>query len=147
MIKTIATVIAGLALSVTAGCSMMKKGGSTAGGGDAPLAGTMAEAPTYQRGASIAAAAECHTSGYAKLAVPAGEAFQLEVAVTSPGDEACVSFWYLKANGGAAGVTAEVCSTKSPQTFDVEGQESDTSFIQVSENGACKGAQVAIAIK
>jgi len=145
------SVFAGIALSVAAACSMIKKdGGSPAttggGGGGAPLGDTMADAVVYSRGATISTPAACHTSGYAKLDVAAGEALQLEVAVTSPGEEACVSFWVLNSNGGAAGVTDELCSTKSPKTYEVTVPDGGA-LLQISEGGKCQGATVAVAIK
>lgn len=142
----------GLALSLTmVGCSMMKKsssngGESGGGGGGAPLGDTMADAVVYQRGASFTAPAGCHTSSYAKLAIPAGEPVTLELAVTSPKDEACVSFWFLNQNGGAGGLSEEACSTKSPFTYQVTAQEG-ASFLQISEAGVCQGATVAVTIK
>lgn len=141
-------VVAGLALSVVAGCSMMKKSGGGGGGGEAkgPLGDTMADAVVYTRGASFDAEPGCHTSGYAKLDIPAGETIKLELTVTSPGEEACVSFWFLNKNGGDGGLTAEACSTKSPFTYDVTAQE-EASYLQVSEAGKCQGAKISVAIK
>ncbi|MCB9560869.1 MAG: hypothetical protein H6708_10720 [Kofleriaceae bacterium] len=151
MTNRITFTLASLALIGAAGCSMISKGKATTGGGgddatDGPaLAGTMAEAPVYHRGATIAAPAECHTSGYARFDAPAGEAMTLEVSVAAPAD-ACVSVWWLNSNGGAAGVTAEVCSNDSPKTFDVAGQDGGA-FLQISEAGACQGASVTLAVK
>lgn len=143
-------VVAGLALSIAvAGCSMMKKsGGGGGGGGEAkgPLGDTMADAVVYSRGATFTAPARCHTSDYAKLDIPAGEPIKLELTVTSPGEEACVSFWFLNKNGGDGGLTAEACSTRSPFTYDVTAQE-EASYLQISEAGKCQGAQVTVAIK
>ena len=146
----ISKLCAGLALSLAvAGCSMVKKGG---GGGAAapaasgPLGDTMADAVVYERGASFEASPGCHTSGYAKLNIPAGEPIKLELAVTSPGEESCISFWFLNKNGGDGGLTAEACSTKSPFTYEVTAQEG-ASFLQISEAGVCQGATVQVAIK
>lgn len=141
-------VLAGIALSIAvAGCSMVKKSGG-GGGGEAkgPLGDTMADAVVYSRGASFTASPGCHTSGYAKLDIPAGEPIKLELTVTSPGEEACVSFWFLNKNGGDGGLSAEACSTKSPFTYDVTAQE-EVSFLQISEAGKCQGAQISVAIK
>lgn len=132
-----------------AGCSMMKKGTSTgAGGGDAtgPLGDTMADAVGYERGSTITAALGCHTSGYAKFTVPAGEALHFDVTVTTPKDEACIGIGYLKENGGAAGISDEVCSSAS-KSFDVTVPEGAMSQLQLSENGVCQGATVTIVVK
>lgn len=147
--KKISTVLAGIALSLVAGCSMAKKspaGGGEASGGGAPLGDTMADAVVYQRGDSFTVKPGCHTSSYGKLDIPAGEPIKLELAVTSPGEEACISFWFLNQNGGDGGLTAEACSTKSPFTYDVTAQEG-ASFLQVSEAGKCQGAEITVAIK
>jgi hypothetical protein len=149
----LSTVVLGIALSASlAGCGMVKKspaGGSSGGGGGgggAALGDTMADAVVYQRGASFSTAAGCHTSGYAKLEIPAGEPIKLELAVHSPKDEACISFDFLKATGGDGGLMAEACSTKSPFTYDVTAQEG-ASFLQISEGGACQGATIDVSIK
>lgn len=144
----ISSVCAGIVLSLAiAGCSMMKKsGGAGPSAADGPLGDTMADAVVYQRGATFSASARCHTSDYAKLDIPAGEPITLELAVTSPGEEACVSFWFLNQNGGDGGLTAEACSTKSPFTYQVTAQEG-ASYLQVSEAGKCQGATVDVAIK
>jgi hypothetical protein len=141
-------VVAGLALSVVAGCSMMKKSGGGGGGSAAkgPVGDTMADAVVYSRGATFSASPRCHASDYAKLDIPAGEPIKLELTVTSPGEEACVSFWFLNKNGGDGGLSAEACSTKSPFTYDVTAQE-EASYIQISEAGKCQGAQITVAIK
>ncbi len=137
--------------SFAAGCSMISKGSSSSGGAGPvaagpALAGTMAEAPTYHVGATIEAAAECHTSGYAKVDAPAGDALTLEVTVTAPG-EACVSVHWLNANGGATGgLMEEVCTNESPASFAVTGMEGGA-FLQVSEAGACQGATVKLAVR
>lgn len=138
-----------LAFALVAGCSMMKQGGGTSSGGAAakgPLGDTMADAVPYDRGATITAPAWCHTSGYAKLAIPAGETVTFDVAVTTPKDEACVGIAYLKENGGAGGLMTEVCSSKA-QTFEVTAPEGAASFLQLAENGVCQGATVSIAVR
>lgn len=149
----LSTLLLGIALSASlTGCGMVKKspaGGSSGGGGGgggAALGDTMADAVIYQRGATFSTAAGCHTSGYAKLEIPAGETIKLELAVHSPKDEACISFWFLNKNGGDGGLSAEACSTKSPFTYDVTAQE-EASFLQISEAGACQGASVDVSIK
>jgi hypothetical protein len=142
-------VLAGLALSLAvAGCSMVKKSGGGGGGGEAtgPVGDTMADAVVHARGASFTVKPACHTSGYARLDIPAGEPITLELTVTSPGEEACVSFWFLNKNGGDGGLTAEACSTSSPFTYEVTAQE-EASFLQVSEAGKCQGAEITVAIK
>lgn len=148
----LSSVLLGLALSLAvAGCSMVKKSPSASGGGGGaaakgPLGDTMADAVVHERGTSFEADALCHTSGYAKLMIPAGEPIKLELTVTSPKDEACVSFSFLKENGGDGGLMAEACSTKSPFTYDVTAAEG-ASFLQISEGGACQGAHITVAIK
>jgi hypothetical protein len=152
--KRLSTVVLGIALSASlAGCGMVKKspaggssGGGGGGGGGAALGDTMADAVVYQRGATFSTAAGCHTSGYAKLEIPAGEPVTLELAVHSPKEEACISFWFLNQNGGDGGLSAEACSTKSPFTYDVTAQEG-ASFLQISEGGACQGATIDVSIK
>lgn len=144
------TVGLGIALSLAvSGCSMMKKSASSGGGesgGGVPLGDTMADAVVYERGASFTAPAGCHTSSYARLAIPAGEPITLELAVISPKDESCISFWFLNQNGGDGGLSAEACSTKSPFTYQVTAQEG-ASYLQVSEAGVCQGATVQVSIK
>lgn len=134
-----------------AGCSMMKKGTSGGGGGGdeakgGPLGDTMADAVAYARGDTITAPLLCHTSGYASFTLPAGEALHFDVTVISPKDEACISIGYLKDNGGTAGISDEVCSSGS-KSFDVTVPEGKWSQLQLSENGVCQGATVAIAVK
>lgn len=129
------------------GCSKMNKGSLMGGGGGkGPLGDTMADAVTYQRGATITAPMLCHTSGYAKLPIPAGESIHFDVTVTSPKDEACISIGFLKDTGGAAGISDEVCSSAS-KSYDVTAPEGKASFLQLSENGVCQGATVAIVVQ
>ena len=145
----LSTVALGIALSLSVtGCSMVKKsgGGGGGGGGGAPLGDTMADAVVYERGATFTAPAGCHTSSYAKLDIPAGEDITLELTVTSPKDEACASFGYLKENGGTAGISDEVCSTAA-KSYDIAVPEGAASFLQLSENGVCQGATITIAVK
>ncbi len=149
--KQLSKVLAGLALSLAVvGCGVVKKnaggGGGGGGGGGAALGDTMADAVVYRRGASFSTAAQCHTSGYARLDIPGGEPVTIELAVSSPGDEACVSFHFLNQNGGDGGLMAEACSTKSPFTYELTAQEG-ASFLQVSEAGKCQGATITVAIK
>lgn len=133
-----------------AGCSMIKKGSPAGGGGggaQGPLGDTMADAVAYDRGDTITAPLGCHTSGYAKLALPAGEPVHFEVTVSSPtSTEACISIGYLKDNGGAAGISDEVCSS-APKSYDVTAPEGAYGELQLSENGVCQGATVAIVVK
>ena len=137
-----------LALSVgLLGCSKIKKDSLMGGGGDkGPLGDTMADAVRYERGATITAPLLCHTSGYAKLPIPEGEAIHFDVTVTSPKDEACISIGFLKDTGGAAGISDEVCSSGG-KSYDVTAPAGSASFLQLSENGVCQGATVAIAVK
>jgi|GEM_PF-3424775 len=137
-----------------AGCSMVKKGTSTGGGGGGggggaakgPLGDTMADAVKYERGDTITAALGCHTSGYAKLELPAGAALHFDVTVTTPKDEACISIGYLKDTGGTAGISDEVCSSATKR-YDVTVPAGTASQLQLSENGVCQGATVAIVVK
>lgn len=128
------------------GCSKMNKGTLMGGGDQGPLGDTMADAVRYERGSTITAPLGCHTSGYAKLPIPAGETVTFDVSVTSPKDEACVGIGYLKENGGAAGISDEVCSTAA-RSFEVTAPEGKASFLQLAENGVCQGATVIIAIR
>ncbi len=146
-------VVLGLALSLMALAGCPKKslvaaagGGGGDEGGGAALGDTMADAVVYQRGASFTAPVLCHTSSYAKLMIPGGEAVKLEVTVTTPKDEACVGFGVLNQNGGDGGVSDEACSTESPLSYDITASEGAT-FLQISENGVCQGATVTVAIK
>jgi hypothetical protein len=143
--------VGALALALVPACMLSGKTGDTlvdegGGGGDKALAGTMAEAAVFGRGESLSAPAGCHTSGYMKLDVPAGEPFQLDVGIESPADT-CLSVHYLKANGGAVdGMMLEICSADAPKTIDVEGQEGGA-FLQISESGVCQGATVSVAVR
>ena len=107
----------------------------------------MADGVKYNRGATITAPMLCHTSGYAKLAIPTGEAIHFDVTVTSPNaEEACISIGFLKDTGGTAGISDEVCSSAT-KSYDVTAPEGGPSFLQLSENGVCQGASVAIVVK
>jgi hypothetical protein len=129
------------------GCSKMIKDSLAGGGGSkGPLGDTMADAVRYERGATITAPLLCHTSGYAKLPIPEGEAIHFDVTVTSPNDEACIAIGFLKDNGGATGISDEVCSSGT-KSYDVTAPAGSASFLQLSENGVCQGATVAIAVK
>jgi hypothetical protein len=146
MTKRFGTIAAVLMVGLL-GCSKVNKGSLMGGGGDkGPLGDTMADAVTYQRGATITAPLLCHTSGYAKLPIPAGEAIHFDVTVTSPKDEACISIGFLKDTGGDAGISDEVCSSAS-KSYDVTAPDGAASFLQLSENGVCQGATVAIVVK
>jgi hypothetical protein len=141
-----------LAVASLAGCSLVSKGGSstTSGGGGEPagpvLGDTMADAPTYAVGDAISSPVQCHTSGYAKVQAEAGAPYQLEVAVSAPG-ESCVGISWLNANGGATGgLMEEVCTNESPATFDITGMEG-VGFLQVAENGVCVGATITMTVK
>jgi hypothetical protein len=139
-----------VALALVPACMLSGKTGDTlvdeGGGADKALAGTMAEAQVFGRGETLTEAAGCHTSGYMKFDVPAGEPFQLDVGIESPADT-CLSVHYLKASGGAVdGMMLEICSADAPKTIDVEGQEGGA-FLQISESGACQGATVSVAVR
>jgi hypothetical protein len=147
-----------VALATSSACLVKGGAGDTmpgAGDGDddpgdvrgaGGLAGTMAEAAVYRPGDAMTAAAECHTSGYMKFDVPAGEPFQLEIGIDAP-DEACLSVHYLRSTGGAVdGMMLEICSADAPRTLDVEGQDGG-SFLQISESGVCQGATVRVAVR
>jgi hypothetical protein len=100
----------------------------------------------YERGATITAPALCHTSGYAKLTIPAGESIHLDVSVTSPKDQACIGIGFLKDNGGDAGLMEEVCSD-APESYDLTAPEGGPSFLQIAENGVCQGATISVVVK
>lgn len=138
----------GLVMVGLLGCGKVSKGSLMGGGGgdEGPLGDTMADAVRYDRGATITAPLLCHTSGYAKLPIPEGEAIHFDVTVTSPKDEACISIGFLKDNGGAAGISDEVCSGAG-KSYDVTAPAGAASFLQLSENGVCQGATVAIVVK
>jgi hypothetical protein len=148
--------IGSVALAIAAvGC--MKKSTGAGGGGEttstAPaggsvaFAGTMAEAPVFEAGATVTAAVPCSRdgSGYAKFNFPVGQALQMNVTVDAPAG-ACLSVSYLKANGGAVdGMMKEMCVDRNAsETWDVQGLEGG-SFIQVNEAPPCKGATITIA--
>jgi len=151
MNKTIGSVL-WVALAV-AGCTKKSGGADTTptGGGAAapaaPFAGTMAEAPVYEAGATVKGAVPCSRdgSGYAKFTFPAGQALKMNVAVEAP-PGACLSVSYLNANGGAVdGMMKELCVDKNAsETWDIQGLEGG-SFIQVNEAVPCKGASITIA--
>ncbi len=148
------SLLGALTLVLTPACMLAGKGGTSdtlvdeggGGGGDKAFAGTMAEAQVFGPGDTLTQPAGCHTSGYMKFDVPAGEAFQLEIGIEAPA-ETCLSVHYLKANGGAVdGMMLEICSKDAPKTIDVTGQEGGA-FLQVSESGACQGATVSVAVR
>lgn len=141
-----ATVLSGIALSLAlTGCSMIKKS-SGGGGATGPLGDTMADGVVYKRGATITAPLGCHTSGYAKLDIPAGETLRLSVSVSSPGEQACAGIGFLKDNGGDAGLMEEVCSD-APESYELTTPAGGMSLLQVSENGVCQGATITIAVE
>src|SRR5262245_37191701 len=149
MTKTMTKVFAGIVLTLAiTGCSMLKKKTGT-GGGEAkgPLGDTMADAVVYKRGDTITAPAGCHTSGYAKLDIPAGEAVKVELTVNSPKGEACISFSLIKSNGGQTEILDEVCSPESPKTYETTIPEGGYAQLQISEGGACQGASVSVVIQ
>lgn len=135
-----------VAVVAAQGCSAIKKNTGMGGGDKRPLGDTMADAVTYQRGDTITAPLLCHTSGYAKLPIPEGEAIHFDVTVTSPKDEACIGIGFLKENGGDAGISDEVCSS-APKSYDVTAPAGAYSELQLSENGVCQGATVTIVVK
>lgn len=142
------TMLGALALLGASGCSMISTSGGNGASpkaGSGSLAGTMAEAQTFKRGASISSPLSCNAAGYAKIDVAQGEAFKIELTVTGPAG-ACVHVRHLKASGGDGGVSTEFCSDKEPtKTFEVTGQEGG-SFLEVMENPPCKGAGLKIDI-
>lgn len=140
------TLILGVAMVGLLGCSKIKRPTLGGLGERGPLGDTMADGVVYERGATITAALECHTSGYAKLAIPAGEPLHLDVTVTSPKDEACIGIGFLKDNGGDAGLSEEVCSTAG-EGYDLTTPAGGPSFLQLSENGVCQGATVTIVVR
>jgi hypothetical protein len=151
MTKMLSLVAFLAAVSALGGCSMISKGkadtadvGGGGGDDDSPaLAGTMAEAKTYHVGDEITAPAECHTSGYMKIDAPAGQAFQVDIGISTEG--ACVDVSYLTTTGGSQNggqMFGEICE---PKTLDVTGLDGG-SFLQVSESGACKGTDISIAL-
>lgn len=151
MIKRIGFVVLSMAIVGLLGCSKVKNQVNSAGGGGGgakgPLGDTMADGVKYERGATITAPMLCHTSGYAKLAIPTGEAIHFDVTVTSPSaTAACVAIGYLRDTGGAAGISDEVCSG-AVKSYDVTAPEGGPSFLQLSENGVCQGASVSIVVK
>ena len=149
MTKRIGTVLV-LSMVGLLGCSKIKNQVDSAGGGGGakgPLGDTMADGVVYDRGATITAPILCHTSGYAKLAIAAGESIHFDVTVTSPTDqEACVGIGFLKDTGGTAGISDEVCSSAA-KSYDVTAPEGGPSFLQLAENGVCQGASITIVVK
>ena len=106
----------------------------------------MADAVVYPGGSTITAPLGCHTSGYAKLEIPAGTAFHVDVSVSAPSGQACAGIGFLKDNGGDAGLMEEVCSD-APESYDLVAPEGGMSLFQVSENGVCQGATITIVMK
>jgi hypothetical protein len=147
------TKISILGLVVLAGCSIISKGktdtavvGEGGGGEEASRApaDNMHDAPMYHVGESVDAPAECHASRYIKLDAPAGEAFQIDVAISGP-EGSCVDVSYLNSNGGSQNggqMFGELCENK---TLDVVGLDGG-SYVQISESGACKGASYSLAL-
>lgn len=142
------SLVSALALLLAAGCGMVTTStgnGAAPKGGSGALAGTMADAQTFKRGASITSPLACNAAGYAKIDVPQGEAYKIELTVSGPAG-ACVHVRHLKGSGGDGGVSTEFCSDKEPsKTFDVTGQEGGN-FLEVMENPPCKGAGLKIDI-
>jgi hypothetical protein len=143
MMKTLSI----LGLLALGGCSMISGGkadttdiGGGGGGGEAARtpADNMHDAPTFHVGESLSGPAECHASRYLIVDAPAGEAFQIDVAISGP-EGSCVDVSYLNSNGGSQNggqMFGELCENK---TLDVVGLEGGA-YVQISESGACKGA-------
>ncbi|MBL9014299.1 MAG: hypothetical protein JNL83_08985 [Myxococcales bacterium] len=145
MTKYSMVVFLGLAL---AGCP--KKGGGVSmpgggGGGGAPMAGTMAEAPTQAFPSTLDVKPACNQDQYLVLAVKEGQKFTVEL---TPSD-GCVHVSVMKENGSTNDMpNAEMCAADPATIKPIEGvgQQGKT-FISMHETGACKGISVNVAFK
>jgi hypothetical protein len=132
------------ALLLVSACSMTKKDALPTGG-DTALSGTMADAPVLDRGDTITSAVACNGSTYGKLAIPAGETFQVEVGIDG-GADGCLSFAHLNADGGTPDGSFEWCTADLPRTVDLTGHEGG-GYLSLGETGACKGIRATLVVK
>ena len=147
MTKFSVVVFLGLAL---AGCP--KKGGGVSvpgggggGGGGAPMAGTMAEAPTQAFPGTVDVKPQCNQDNYLVLAVAEGQAFTVEL---TPSD-GCAHISVMKENGSTNDMpNAEMCAADPATIKPIEGVgQAGKTFISLRETGACKGISVKLAFK
>jgi hypothetical protein len=113
-----------------------------AAGATAPLAGTMAEAPTQAFPSTITAELGCNQAGYMILGVPEGQAFSIQASVT----EGCAMVAVMKANGSTNDLPSKEVCADAPQTIESVGQAEKT-FVTVHETGACVGNSATLAFQ
>lgn len=106
----------------------------------APIAGTLAEAPTHALGATLEVKPTCNQDSYFQLTVPAGQAFKIDAKVSA----GSAMIGVLNKNGGS--VTSLEATVDKPALVEAQGQE-ETTYVSVSETGACIGNTVTLAIQ
>ena len=147
--KTFSVVVfLGMAL---AGCPKKGGGGGVStpggggGGGGAPMAGTMAEAPTQSFPSTLDVNPKCNQDNYLVLGVTEGQKFTVEL---KPSD-GCVHISVMKENGSTNDMpNAEMCAADPATIKPLEGTgQAGKTFITLRETGACKGISVNVAFK
>ena len=106
----------------------------------APIAGTLAEAPTHALGAKLELKPTCNQDSYFKLTVPAGQAFKINASVSA----GSAMIGVLNKNGGS--VTSLEATLEKPALVEGQGQE-ETTYVSVSETGACVGNTVTLSVE
>jgi hypothetical protein len=106
----------------------------------APIAGTLAEAPTHALGVKLEVKPTCNQDSYFKLTVPAGQAFKINASVSA----GSAMIGVLNKNGGS--VTSLEATLEKPALVEGQGQE-ETTYVSVSETGACVGNTVTLAVE
>ena len=135
---------------VLAGCpkkggGVSTPGGGGGGGGGAPMAGTMAEAPTQAFPSTLDVKPQCNQDNYLVLAVAEGQNFTVDL---KPSD-GCVHISVMKENGSTNDMpNAEMCVADPATIKPLEGVgQAGKTFITLRETGACKGISVNVAFK
>lgn len=106
----------------------------------APIAGTLAEAPSHPVGAKLDVKPTCNQDSYFKLMVPAGQTFAIDASVSA----GSAMIGVLNKNGGS--VTSLEATVEKPARVESQGQE-ETTYVSISETGACTGNTVTLAIQ
>lgn len=117
-----------------------KQAATTPSAPAAPIAGTLADAPTHAVGAKLDLKPTCNQDSYFKLTVPAGQAFKINASVSA----GSAMIGVLNKNGGS--VTSLEATVEKPAVVDGQGQD-ETTYISVSETGACVGNTVTLAVE
>lgn len=107
----------------------------------APVSHDRAVRPTAGAlGAKLELEPTCNQDSYFKLAVPAGQAFKITASVAA----GSAMIGVLNKNGGS--VTSLEATVDKAAVLEGQGQE-ETTYVSVSETGACVGTTVTLAVE